>query len=396
MPSDQGLRVVQVTGRSVGGAAEHVLLLTRLLGQQGVEVQVALFGAGPLDDALRATGRPVHQLLPGARGGAAAAWTAGPVGLATGFVRLVRLLRREPVDIVHTHTSVAGVVGRAAAVVARVPVRVHMMHSVPGAHPGPRWRRAAGRWAERLLARVTTAYVAGSHAAAAMLRDGLPRRAPEVVTIHYSFDPEAMAGGVAAAALRRSAWHPEGDEVVVGIVGRLEPQKGVLELLPALPPLLGASPRTRVVLVGDGSLRPEIERSLTSLGIAHRVLLTGWVERGGEVMPALDVLALPSRWEPFGIVNLEAAAAGVPVVAYAVDGVPEVVADGVTGVLVPPGDSAAFVAALGRLCADRPRRAALGAAGRARLDAEFLPAAMAAAHLDLYLRLSDADSPASG
>ena len=63
MPSDQGLRVVQVTGRSVGGAAEHVLLLTRLLGQQGVEVQVALFGAGPLDDALRATGRPVHQLL---------------------------------------------------------------------------------------------------------------------------------------------------------------------------------------------------------------------------------------------------------------------------------------------------------------------------------------------
>ena len=378
--------MLQVTGRSVGGAAEHVLLLTRLLAAQGVDVRVALFGEGPLDTALVATGRPVHQLLPGSGGGAAAAWTAGPVGLVAGFVRLVRLLRREPVDIVHTHTSVAGVVGRLAAVVARVPIRIHMVHSVPGAHPGPRWRRAAGRWVERLLAHLTTEYVAGSHAAAALLQDGLPRRAPQGTTIHYSFDPEALARGATAAAEWRAQWHPEGDEVVVGIVGRLEPQKGVLELLPALPPLLAANRQIRLVLVGDGSLRPAVERSLADLGIAYRVLLTGWVERGGAVMPALDVLALPSRWEPFGIVNLEAAAAGVPVVAFAVDGVPEVVADGETGVLVRPGDTAAFADALGLLCADPQRRAALGAAARRRVERQFLPAEMAQAHVRLYRR----------
>ncbi|MGY1704736.1 glycosyltransferase family 4 protein [Geodermatophilus sp. SYSU D00697] len=379
------VRVLQVIGITVGGAAEHLLQLASLLPSDRFDVTVALSGGGPLDDEIRATGLRVLDYAPAhGTGHFKQASPDSPLELLRQFGRLRADIRRHGYDVVHTHTSVAGAMGRVAAWSCRTPVRLHMVHAFAGHDAVPQPRRSLFRVVERVLDRVTTHTVVGS----VSMRDlGLRWRVlrPGRVTVIPNASRMAARDGTAAERARlRSELGLPPDALVVALIGRVEDQKGVDVLVRAAVPVTAQVPRAHVVVVGDGTRRAGMERLAAQLGIAGRVHFTGWRHDLDQVVRAIDVLALPSRWEAFGIVNLEAMAAAKPVVGHAVGGVPEVVVHGETGLLSPPGAEDALARDLVRVLSDPQLAARLGAAGRRRLLERFTPERMVEAHVELY------------
>jgi glycosyltransferase involved in cell wall biosynthesis len=388
MSAPARVRVLQLTGITVGGSAEHLLQLATLLPPDRFDVRIALSGGGPLDGEIRASGLPVFDYAPShGEGHFKQATPDGPVELVRQFLRIRADIRRHRYDVVHTHTSVAGAMGRVAAWTARTPVRVHMLHAYAGHDAVPQPKRSLFRALERALGLFTTHYVAGS----AFIRDvGVRRRvipAAHTTVIPYSSRQEAGDATPAERARLRAELGLPPDALLVAVVGRVEDQKGVDHLIRAARTVTAEVPAAHVVVVGDGTRRPEMERLAAELGLAERVHFTGWRHDLTDVMRAIDVLALPSRWEAFGIVNLEAMAAAKPVVGFAVEGIPEVVVHGETGLLSPAGDEEGLARDLVRVLTDPELAARLGGAGRRRFVEQYAPEQMARAHVELYDRL---------
>lgn len=311
-----------------------------------------------------------------------------PVADAATLVRLVRFLRRERPEIVHTHQAKAGALGRLAAWVAGVPVRIHTYHgTVFRGHYGP---VASRLWValERLLARLTTRIVAINEA---VRRDIVEvfRVAPsaKVVVIPLGFDLEAIrraATPEAGAAWRRSVGIPP-EAPVVGIFGRFAPVKDHGLFLEAARRVLAARPAARFVIAGGGETEGSIRAALAAdPALAAAAVVTGFVRPIGAALAATDVVVLTSKSEGTPVAVIEAMAAGRAVVATAVGGTPEVIDDGRTGLLVArAGEDAAGRAATAEALAraivslldDPARRAALGRAAAAaigRFDARRL------------------------
>jgi glycosyltransferase involved in cell wall biosynthesis len=382
------ITVLQLTGITVGGSAEHLLQLATLLPPDRFETTIALSGGGPLDAEIRASGLPVLDYAPShGEGHFKQATPDGPVELLRQFLRIRADIRRHRYDVVHTHTSVAGAMGRVAAWSAGTPVRLHMLHAYAGHDGVPQPKRSLYRLVERALGLFTTHYVAGSR----FIRDvGVRHRLfrPEDVTvIPYS---SRMTAGDATAAdrerLRQQLGLPP-DALLIAVVGRIEDQKGVDLLVRAVPTVVAQVPLAHVVVVGDGTRRAAAEALTRELGVAGHVHFTGWRHDLADVMRAVDVLALPSRWEAFGIVNLEAMAAAKPVVGFAVEGIPEVVVHGETGLLSPAGAVDDLARDLVRVLTEPGLAARLGAAGRHRFEEQYVPEQMMQAHVDLYEEL---------
>ncbi len=252
-------------------------------------------------------------------------------------LRLWRLFVRERPAIVHTHSSKAGIVGRLAARLARVPVIVHTVHGW-GFHRGMRaGRRATYVRLERLAAQWTTRLVVVSD------------RDRQIGLAHGIGVPSAyvlIRSGVDLAPFRDARRHRAAIRVslgippeapVVGAVMRLSAQKDPETLLKAAAEVLGRIPAAYLVLVGDGPLRGEFERWAETLGIRHRVRMTGLRRDVPALMGAFDALVFTSRWEGLPRVIPQAMAAEIPIVATSVGGVGEAIQDGVTGWLTPPG-----------------------------------------------------------
>jgi glycosyltransferase involved in cell wall biosynthesis len=176
------------------------------------------------------------------------------------------------------------------------------------------------------------------------------------------------------------------DDFLVVSVARLDPQKNPLGLIRAFAAALGHDPRARLLLAGDGSLREAARAEAASLGLADSVRLLGVQPNVAELLAAADVFALFSSYEGNPMAVMEAMAAGLPVVATSVGGVPEIVVDGETGLLVPAGDMDAFSAALAAVSADLPRRRAMAESARRRAQA-FDAGSMVAGYAALFERL---------
>jgi len=287
-----------------------------------------------------------------------------PARDALALIQLIRLLRRLRPDIVHTHSSKAGILGRWAATLAGVP---HIVHTVHGYGFHPEQSRAA-RWAfvslERLTGRLATSVVV--LVSRANMRTGLalelfePRRAALIRC------GVPLVGFHPAAAPR-----PAGSPLTVGMVACLKPQKAPLDFVAVAARLMKAEPAlppVKFVLVGDGVLRPAVESAIAANGLRDVVTLAGWRRDIPELLRGFDLLLHTSRWEGLPCVFMEAMATGLPIVATDVDGAPDVIEEGVTGHLLEPGD----VDGLARRClevlrdADRRRRMGDEALHRAR------------------------------
>jgi glycosyltransferase involved in cell wall biosynthesis len=369
------IRIFQLITTTIGGAGEHMLQLSRGLDRSRFDVTVAFAPGMPLDQAFHDAGLRVVPVPMDRKAGLWSSFRA--------FVSLVRLMRRERYDIVETHTSVAGLLGRVAAKLAGVPVVVHMVHAYAGhdfVSPGKRWLFTQ---MERVMDYITDFYIAGSDA---ILGKGIARGvfpARKARRIYYSIDLESYDRAASGSSVRMELGIPD-DVLVVGLVGRLEPQKGIEFFIEAVAQLAVKWPRVEWLVAGDGPHRDEYLALAEARGVRDRIRFLGWRKDVAAVMSALDILAIPSRWEAFGIVNLEAMRVGIPVVGFATEGIPEVVKHGETGLLVTPMDVPAFIVALDELLGDAPRRRSLGAAGRIRVERLFTTQQMVRQHEELF------------
>src|SRR2546427_146579 len=294
-----------------------------------------------------------------------------PILDAWATLALWRLLRRERPALVHTHTSKAGVVGRLAAWLARVPVVIHTPHGHIFYGYYGAVASATIRLLERLLATITDRIVTLTDRGAQEHVQYKIAGLEKFVTIHSGIDLVSFRSLQVDPAVKRKelGLPPEGP--IVGTAGRLVPIKGQEWLLKAAPQVLAQFPQACFVIIGDGPLLGELRQLTSKLGIGLRVVFFGAREDVPECLAALDLFALPSLNEGMGRGLLEAMAVGCPVVATRVGGIPDSVEDGTTGLLVPPRDERALAEAILTLLRDWSRRAAYGEAARRHVDGRF-------------------------
>ncbi|MCL6499853.1 MAG: glycosyltransferase [Firmicutes bacterium] len=365
-------RVLHVITRLVvGGAQENTLLTAQGLRARGYEVELA---AGPEtgpEGVLPVPDGIVFYAVP------TLVREVRPLADLRALWDLYRLMRRG-YDVVHTHTSKAGVLGRIAARLAGVPVVVHTPHGHVYHGYGGRVRSRLFVWVERLLARWTDVLVALTESERREHLAEKVGRAEQWCVIPSGVEIERYRK---PTPLRRSDLGLPEASFVVGCVARLVPVKGIEDAVTATAQLVDLTPPVHLVLVGDGPQRGALQKLAGQLGVRERVHFLGLRRDVPDLLPVFDILVLPSRNEGMGRVLVEAQAAGVPVVATRVGGVPDLVSEGQTGRLVPPGDPAALAAAIRSLAEDRAALTQMRDAARAHV-AECLSAEAMVASLE--------------
>jgi len=360
-------KILQVSAVDVTARFLLLPLLDRLRGE-GHEVHVACSPGRHLD-VLADRGIPIHP-IPIAR-------RIAPLRNAISLIRLARLMRRERFDLVHVHTPVAAALGRIAARITGVRHVVYTAHGFYFHDRMAPWKRRLVVWIERWLGRCCTDLLftqSAEDAETAVHEKIVPRE--RVVWIGNGVDLGRHAAPP-NPEVRRSL-DLETDHLVVGFVGRLVREKGIVELFEAMACVHDALPHARLLIVGD-TLASDRDRKAISM--LHHVLerhhLQGAIRFAGfredipDLLAAMDVFVLPSHREGMPRTILEAMATGVPVVATDIRGCREEVVDGVTGFLVPVNSPSQLAAAILRTLEDRDLASRLGEAGRARARAEF-------------------------
>lgn len=362
------VRVMQVTqDLGVGGLERVISLLCRRLDPERFEPSVlCLRGGGPFADELVQEGIPVH-ILP---------WSRERLDYLA-FRKVAAILRAERIDVIHTHNTGPFFHGALGAALAGVRTHVHTDH----ARPFPdrlRWMIA-----ENLLSHLAWKVVGVSeHTTDNLARfERISRR--KLVTIPNGIELQPARRG--REEMRRLLGIPS-DAPVIGTAGRVIEQKGLEFLVKAAAMLRPRYPDLRVLVVGDGPEREELEELSRAAGVSDRVHFLGIRMDIPDLLGTFDIYALPSRWEGLPMAVLEAMAAGLPVVASEVGGVPTAIRDGEEGLLVPAEDTAALARALERLLADTSLRRQMGEAARRRYASDFTLDAMTRRYEALYLR----------
>lgn len=276
-------------------------------------------------------------------------------------------------DIVHTHSSKAGILGRNAAAKAGVPIIVHTIHGMSFNRTQFWATRLAYRTLERRAACYTDKIVTVADAMIEQaVASGIGLR-DQMVTVRSGLEVERFAPNEASRRAVRAAWGVADDEIVVGTIARLFENKGFEEIIAAMPMALKRSPKLRFVWIGDGAHRARYERELDRLGLRDRVICAGLVPppEVARLLTGFDILVHASRWEGLPRAVVQALLTEVPAISFDNDGSPEVVLPEQTGLLVPLGDVHALSAAIVRLAADADLRRKLGRNGRGHCLSEF-------------------------
>jgi glycosyltransferase involved in cell wall biosynthesis len=367
-PAGERIRIAHVLPSfHIGGQERVALDLARTHRSQGHDVVAFSIDRPPegkLGEAFRAAGVPTRNVP-----------KRGPRVDPTLVVRLALAFARDGIDLVHTHNPMALVYGAPAGKLARAAV-VHTKH---GENPEPHARRIRFRRAVSVFA---DAFVAVSPTTADSARESQDVQGNKLRVIPNGIDVTRFGTDDAARSAVRREFGIGDDAWVIGTVGRLASEKNQVLLVKALAGLLGE--RARLVIVGDGPEAGAIASAIAEAGSKPWVHLAGARADVPRFLAAFDVFALPSLSEGLPLVVLEAMASGLPVVASAVGGIPDVVEEGATGTLVPPADVDALRAGLVELASDRALAATLGARAREVARARYSLDTMARSYMDLY------------
>ena len=352
------LRVLHIITRlDRGGSSENTLLTVAGLDKERYVVTLA---SGPSTEDTGPTqvraqqGGVVFLQVPHLRR------AIRPLDDMLATMELYRLVRRGKYEVVHTHTSKGGILGRIVARLAGVPIIVHtphghVFHGYYGKLVGRLFVRLE-RWAASFTDRIITLTDRGA-------RDH----------VDYGVAPPSrfsvIHSGVEFSALdrpnpessRREAWGIGSADFVFGTVGRLEPIKGHSVLIEAFARVAQELSNAKLMMIGDGELREELEGLARGLNVSARVIFAGWREEVGELLRLMDVFVLPSHNEGMGKALVEAMYAGLPSIASNVGGIPEVVENNRQGVLVSPGSSDSLAREMIALAKNDEKRRRLGA-----------------------------------
>lgn len=304
------------------------------------------------------------------------------------LLRLYIIFSREKFDIVHTHTAKAGFIGRIAARLAGARLIVHTPHG----HDFYGYFGSVGSGFIVILERIAAAFADKI----AVLTE-IEKRDMLRYRICHSCKIEVVKSGMDFSAFdninvdvikKKAEFNIAPDDFVVGTISRLESIKGIEYFIDSAKIVLEAIPRAIFLVVGEGSLRSSLEERARRLGIGKRIIFAGWREDVPEIMPILDVLVLSSLNEAVGRVILEAGAAGKPVIATAVGGVPEIVKNGDTGVLVPPMNPERIARAVVDLLRNEERKNSMGRSAREWIRNNFDEKKMVEGMNNIYRELA--------
>jgi glycosyltransferase involved in cell wall biosynthesis len=347
--------VLEVISEGIGGGAKHVYDLVSQL-QDEYAFIVACPNNGPYFDRFQDIGVHVFDLSTTA---------ATPLSV----LKLLWVIKRRGIELVHAHGRKAGFHGRLASVLTRTPV-IYSFHGLHHQKHGVLLRTLYVGF-EKALRRHTARVinVSGSERqeclalglsdarSSLVIANGIDWQAFDAITV----DVEKLRADLGFAP----------DDMIVGHVAKFDVQKAQDDLAAAIPWVLGQCPQARFLFVGEGALRPQIERQVARLGVAGRVVFTGFRQDVPALLQVMDVFALPSRWEGLSLVLLEAMACRKPVVATRVTGNVDVVVDGVTGFLVPVGAPQELAEKIIVLMQDKKLRTEYGQKGRERVERDF-------------------------
>ncbi len=376
----RAVRVLHVhTLPVISGSGLNTVLSMQGLPKDRYEVELGCASGGPLLELVERQGmvvRRLHHMV----------WPIHPLQDVLVMWELVRLMQRQRYTIVHTHNSKAGFVGRLAARLVRVPVVIHTVHGFPF-HPYERWwKRGLYRCLERLAAAWSDQLILISQPLIdwALQEHIAPKE--KMVKIYSGIDVSAFRQPVDGNQVRAS-WGLHDHEFVVGEVAKLWPGKGHDILLRAAARLKNQIPSLRLLIVGEGDLRPSLVQLAQTLGIQDRVVFTGFQSDVPALVHAFDVAVLPTLFEGMGRAVIEAQAAGKAVIASRVGGIPDLITDGQTGLLVEPEDVEQLAEAMVRLYEQPALRDRLGQAARRAVDGRFAVQTMVEQIVTLYDRL---------
>lgn len=290
-------------------------------------------------------------------------------------------LSRRRIQVLHTHRVRPDIIGRIAGRRAGVPVNVSTQHFLGEWDERGKFIGYVVRQFYRRTLPFTQKIINIADAEMKRMQSaGVPLDMLEV--IYNGVDGQLFFPDIEPE--RAAPWIAANGEPVIGAVAFLTKRKGIRYLVSAFKKVLDHHPRARLMIVGDGEERRNLEKQIRSLDMGSQVELLGNREDVRRLMNSFDVFVLPSLWEPFGLVIAEAMACGKPVVATAVGGIPEIVDSGVTGLLVPPADPDRLADALLALLRDEDRRHQMGRAGRRRFLERFDAKIMSAKYQALY------------
>lgn len=366
--------IIKVT--RISGAERHLLVLLTALRESKVDAHLIMLVEPdkPIDEMMSEAeqrGIPTRRLI-----------VRRDYDLAL-LNAIRRALREIKPDLVHTHLIHADLFGWFAAKLAGVSAVISSRHNDDQFRSHPTWRRVS-----RLMWRLTDGGIAISGAIKDFVCqvEGAP---PEKISVvYYGLEhkwindaEQRIARDKLIAELRLEA-----DSLLLGMVCRLVQQKGISYALKAFHQIHDRFPSAHLVIAGDGPLRGKLGALADELGLSDQVHWLGWRSDALDLIAAFDVVLLPSLWEGFGLVLLEAMSRRAPVIASRVSAIPEVVADGETGVLVEARDVDGLAAAMSRLLEDRALRQHMGLQGAARLETHFSVERMAAGTIAVYKR----------
>ncbi len=370
--SSRRIRVLEMIDEaSLGGGQMHVLLLAKHLNKNEFDVTIATEPSGFLVEKAKEI-----------------AISTLPITISNSLrwetlLAVRRLLHQNNFDILHTHGGTAGFWGRVAGVLNGSPrVRIHTyhgLHYLSEAHSAPNTFHLADRFALPFTTKVVCVCQSD-------LRKGL---AANVVTegkgvvIYNGIETDRFGSNGKRHELR-SALGAKEDDIVVGNIGRLHNQKGQSVLLDAFRIVVEHHPDAHLWLIGEGELRDELEKLARELDIEGQVSLLGARTDIPELLSAMDIFVLSSLWEGQPIVLLEAMVSGKPVVATNVDGIPEIIENGKSGLLVEPANVDVLASAIERLIVNSELRKQIAINGKNRITEEFTAQRMAERVAELY------------
>jgi len=367
------IKVLRIIARlNVGGPAIHTILLTQALNNERFE---SLLVTGQVDNTEKdmiylAREKKVSPLVIPELG--------RQISLLKdliAFWKVYRIIRREKPDIVHTHTAKAGALGRAAAILAGVPVRIHTFHGHIFESYFNRFYIGLFLFIERVLAYFSKYIIVVSQAQKREIRGRYKiSGSGKIKVVPLGLELEKFSSIRSRSGKLRKGLGISDDMIAIGIIGRLVSVKNhrmFLEAAKHLLSILGDRFKIKYLIVGDGEERAALKAYTKELNLSEDVFFCGWRENMADVYSDLDIVVLTSLNEGTPVALIEALAAGKPVVATDVGGVGDVVEDGVNGYCVVSEDVPAFARRIADLVEDPDKRAAFGARGREMVREKF-------------------------
>jgi glycosyltransferase involved in cell wall biosynthesis len=355
-------KILRIIARlNIGGPALHVIILNSELNPAAYVSQLVTGRESPAEGNMNdfAAQRDVHPIIIDALG--------REIFIRDdlkALVNLIRLIRREQPDIVHTHTAKAGFVGRLAAKLTGVPVLVHTFHGHVFHSYFGYLRTKFFLWLERLLAKFTDVIITVGEQQRKEIIGYKIAEPDKVISVPLGLDLKPFVNSSSHSDLLQRELSLEPDILLVGIVARLVPIKNHLCFLRAARVVADKMDNVRFLIIGDGELREHLEQKTRELELESKIIFMGFQHNLTKIYSGLDVVTLSSFNEGLPVALIEAMAAGKPVVSTDVGGVRDLILDGDNGLLVPSNDHRALALAILYLLGKPGRRTIMGQAGR--------------------------------